>query len=373
LEKKSAVEMLLARAPDLSENASSPGEFPPHSLGGVPGFKVRSTAWMIDLLLYLFVTYVALSVAAKIGHFNLSRYPQDIFLTISVPLLLICVGYIALIFFLVRVLPTVLWGTSLGKKICGLEVLDVRTGQTPGYAAAFGRSLLILIGDLFGSVVIATAFYHPQRRHVADLLFHTQVIDTRSERPRLNRQSVLATVYIGLFCLPLIYALPSMLVQQLSYFRWDHHAARVIYYVDLPEVVAKMGIPQIGGQLPSAADLDTSASDSAHAAGGHTPAIVLKPYADETLAETYRDDDQHCLMVQTALGARAKVPVENLAELHDYCRCVAVNMNTQTLEFDDGLDGLVARPFDEKFKSLEKINTACRSAVTSAAPSEKIN
>lgn len=72
-------------------------------------------------------------------------------------------GYLAIVIaallvvgLLVEALPTAKWGHTLGKKVCGVQVLDIEGHDTPGFGAAAKRWLVYgLLGALVVGVVNA--------------------------------------------------------------------------------------------------------------------------------------------------------------------------------------------------------------------------
>ncbi|MFI8998877.1 RDD family protein [Streptomyces sp. NPDC053542] len=72
-------------------------------------------------------------------------------------------GYLAIVIaallvvgLLVEALPTAKWGHTLGKKVCGVQVLDIEGHETPGFGAAAKRWLVYgLLGALVIGVVNA--------------------------------------------------------------------------------------------------------------------------------------------------------------------------------------------------------------------------
>ncbi|WFB09251.1 RDD family protein [Streptomyces sp. LX-29] len=68
--------------------------------------------------------------------------------------LAIVVGVLLVVGLLYEALPTAKWGRTLGKKLCGLRVLDIEQHDTPGFGAALRRWLvygvlgLLVIGVL---------------------------------------------------------------------------------------------------------------------------------------------------------------------------------------------------------------------------------
>ncbi|WP_107501113.1 RDD family protein, partial [Streptomyces thermovulgaris] len=51
---------------------------------------------------------------------------------------------------LYEVLPTVKWGRTLGKKLCGLEVRDIEAHEYPTFGAALRRWLVYSVPGLLG-------------------------------------------------------------------------------------------------------------------------------------------------------------------------------------------------------------------------------
>ncbi|MBV2354388.1 RDD family protein [Streptomyces sp. J2-1] len=81
---------------------------------------------------------------------------------------------------LYEVLPTVKWGRTLGKKLCGLEVRDIEAHEPPMFGAALRRWLVYSVPGLLGIGIVGVlwgAFDRPWRQCWHDKAAHTFVAD----------------------------------------------------------------------------------------------------------------------------------------------------------------------------------------------------
>ncbi len=90
---------------------------------------------------------------------------------------------IAAVFLLFELLPTALWGRTLGKALLGLRVVDRKTGDRPGWSAAALRwftpvfTLIIPLVDIAGPVIVwGFALTNKRRLGLHDLVAGTAVV-----------------------------------------------------------------------------------------------------------------------------------------------------------------------------------------------------
>lgn len=92
----------------------------------------------------------------------------------------IVLGALLVLGLLYESLPTAKWGRTLGKKLCGLTVLDIETHEPPAFGAALRRWLLYsVLGVLVIGVVnvLWCLFDRPWRQCWHDKAAHTFVTD----------------------------------------------------------------------------------------------------------------------------------------------------------------------------------------------------
>jgi uncharacterized RDD family membrane protein YckC len=90
----------------------------------------------------------------------------------------IVLGALLVLGVLYESLPTAKWGRTLGKKLCGLQVLDIETHEPPTFGAALRRWLLYsVLGVLVVGVlnVLWCLFDRPWRQCWHDKTAHTFV------------------------------------------------------------------------------------------------------------------------------------------------------------------------------------------------------
>ena len=139
---------------------------------GEPTFGQRILAAMVDLLAFLVLSFLLLQVPLGLGAQRL--------LWTSVNALYL-------------ILATALTGQTLGKRLLGIRVVDVATGELPGLRASVIRWAVIAVPLLVGWVSPAVASYTgwfsfaayvpilkaPQHRGVHDLVAGTIVTRVR--------------------------------------------------------------------------------------------------------------------------------------------------------------------------------------------------
>ncbi len=142
-----------SRTPGTSA-ASSPRTYPRNPASRI----TRLYAWTIDASVIV-VLVLALSRITRGALFSSDAAPQDIF-----------------VFLAYFVLPTGIWGRTLGKWVAGIVVVD-QDGRTPGVAAAIPREVAwkVLSYGLIGLGVFWIAFDR-ERRGLHDRLAGTWVV-----------------------------------------------------------------------------------------------------------------------------------------------------------------------------------------------------
>ncbi len=105
----------------------------------------------------------------------------------------------ALVGFVYEVVPTAIWGRTLGKRIIGIKAVNVASGEVPGWRKSLGRWALLILplavpyvqipGVLFFLLCVLTMghepFYRGWHDKAAGILVVTSYRDNRrSGRPR---------------------------------------------------------------------------------------------------------------------------------------------------------------------------------------------
>ncbi len=90
---------------------------------------------------------------------------------------------IAIVFFIFELVPVALWGRTLGKSLLGLRVIDRKTGNRPGWSAAFLRwfipvfSWFIPLVDVAGPMIVwGFSLTNKRRLGLHDLVAGTAVV-----------------------------------------------------------------------------------------------------------------------------------------------------------------------------------------------------
>lgn len=69
------------------------------------------------------------------------------------------------------------WGTTIGKRLCGIKVIREDNGGVPGLGAAFLRNLLRIVdGFFFYLVGYLVAKDDPKKQRLGDRVAHTLVV-----------------------------------------------------------------------------------------------------------------------------------------------------------------------------------------------------
>lgn len=140
----------------------------PQAVTLIASFSERVKAWMVDFII-MFVVASVLSVVFILGfpdwQYELTRFPKEI--------LGITLTLIFGLFF--EIVPTAVFGQSIGKKLTGLQVVSDKQGVI-GYTRSFFRFLLknILSQGLF-FIGNLWALSNKQRKTWHDLIINTHV------------------------------------------------------------------------------------------------------------------------------------------------------------------------------------------------------
>lgn len=96
---------------------------------------------------------------------------------------------IVLIDFVYEVVPTAVWGQTLGKRILGIKVVNAATGESPGVGKSFGRWALLTLplavpyvrypGAVFFLLCVLTMGHEPFYRGWHDKAARTLVVTSR--------------------------------------------------------------------------------------------------------------------------------------------------------------------------------------------------
>jgi uncharacterized RDD family membrane protein YckC len=181
---------------DADDAAAAP------SLEGA-GFWIRAVARILDLLVHIavsivagFVTGIVIVVVALMLHADasvvLARIGDTQFL-----------GYVAALLggLWLHVSCEGLHGSSLGKRICGLTVVDESGGPAKMMAAA-RRDLAFYVDSLFFGVVAWNKMKEsPRRQRIGDIWGHTLVVRIK-DLPEASRRSALR--FVGAFALGVV-------------------------------------------------------------------------------------------------------------------------------------------------------------------------
>jgi len=133
------------------------------------GFWIRSLAFLIDLILWNVLSLIPQYLASWM--FHLSPFNEQI---------------VGELFSILVLLGYYCWyqpktGTTPGKQIFSLYVVDERTGGNPTRIQSFIR----LVGYLVSAVILGCGFlmaaFHPQKKTLHDLLARTAVVRRKRE------------------------------------------------------------------------------------------------------------------------------------------------------------------------------------------------
>lgn len=130
------------------------------------------------------------AIAAVIDGVAITVFYFIVYAIFFVPLLLIQNETLALVLILLATLAPVVvavayypvlegfWGTTLGKRLCGIKVIREDDGGVPGLGAAFVRNLLRVV-DGFPALYLVgylVAKDDPKKRRLGDKVAHTIVV-----------------------------------------------------------------------------------------------------------------------------------------------------------------------------------------------------
>lgn len=165
--------------PSSSEVAFSFGGYgaEPPTLPTTAGFGIRTAARLIDIVFHWLISIVSgfvlglmLAVAARGDQFAFQQAIASLRQTLVIALLLSIIGSV-----MYHTVCEAWHGSTLGKLICGLVVLDDQ-GQPCRFRSALGRSFAFIVDSLFFGIIGYMAMKgSPLDQRKGDEWFHTIV------------------------------------------------------------------------------------------------------------------------------------------------------------------------------------------------------
>lgn len=173
--------------PPLPETAPVPGSvaaapvaatFPPSDLA-FAGFWIRFVAKFIDgLVLGIPMTIILVVAIVAMGGFAaISRRGEEMAFLMPVGQIILQLVLTALSILYNTILVGA-WGTTLGKKACGLAVVRADGGKV-SYARACGRAFAEIVSGMVCYVGYIIAGFDPEKRSLHDHMCDTRVVRVR--------------------------------------------------------------------------------------------------------------------------------------------------------------------------------------------------
>lgn len=139
-------------------------------------FTSRFLAHLLDLVFIYVIAVVGVLALSFISEFS---FKDDSTAEIAAILYLV---FYTLVPFAYLVVPTALYGQTLGKRLMNIQVVNA-TGQPPGWGGALLREVL---GKFLSGLPLLAGYLmvlgHPERRALHDLVARTWVVVRRRAR-----------------------------------------------------------------------------------------------------------------------------------------------------------------------------------------------
>jgi uncharacterized RDD family membrane protein YckC len=166
----------------------------------------RLSAQIFDNLIVLLPVFIVLSAPFKsrFYHGMLLENQDEIFIC-ALANVLVAIS----VFVIYHTFAITFFGTTIGKRLFQLQVVDVWTGGQVSFYRAFGRAVVSIFSILFLGFGFLTLFSNERRRSVADLWFEcevTSLVPTLTSVPNRSERVLVRFVcglLAGIFCLGL--------------------------------------------------------------------------------------------------------------------------------------------------------------------------